>query len=78
MSASAMLLHRALLKPGNRGWKSGDDRGRELTQTASQGVGPLGWNSLQNQHVNTDSRGNPDAHESPHYSPTEHQKDRHG
>jgi hypothetical protein len=82
MSASAMLLHRMLIKTENRGWKAPattcGDPGRELTQTASQGVGPLGWNSLQSQIVNTDSRGNPNANESPHYSPTEHQKDHHG
>ena len=82
MSASAMLLHRVLLKPQDRGWKrpetSADDREPELTQTASREVGLSGWNLLQSQFVNTDSRGNPNAHESPHYSPTEHQKDRHG
>jgi hypothetical protein len=82
MSASAMLLHRMLITTENRGWKapvtSCGDPGPELTQTAPQGVGPLGWNLLQSQNINTDSRGNPNALESPQYSPTEHQKDRHG
>lgn len=82
MSASAMLLHRMLIKPENRGWKgpatSCGDPGPELTQTAPQGIVSRGWNSLQSQIANDDSRGNPNAHESPQYSPTEHQKDRHG
>ncbi len=82
MSASAMLLHRMLIKTENRGWKAPattcGDHGHELTQTAPQGVGPLGYNLLPNQIVNADSRGNPNALESPHYSPTEHQKDRNG
>lgn len=77
-----MLLQRMLIKPQNRGWKVPDtscgDRRPELTQTIPQGVGPLGWNSLQSQIANTDSRGNPNALESSHYSPTEHQKDHHG
>jgi hypothetical protein len=82
MSVSAMLLHRMLIKAEGRGWKASSttcgDPGRELTQTAQQGVGPLGCNLLSNQIVNADSRGNPNAHESPHYSPTGHQKDHHG
>lgn len=82
MSASAMLLHRMLIKTENRGWKTPattcDDPGRELNQTAPQEVGLLGWNSLQSQTVNTDSRGDPNAYESSRYSPTEHQKDRNG
>jgi len=82
MSASAMLLHRMLIKAESQGWKapatSAGDPGPELTQTAPQGIVSRGWNSLQSQIVKADSRGNPNAHESPQYSPTEHQKDRHG
>jgi len=82
MSASAMLLHRMLIKPESRGWKtpatSCGDPGRELTQTAPQGIVSRGWNPLSSQTVNANSPGGPDADESLQYSPTEHQKDRHG
>ena len=82
MSASAMLLHSMLIKAESRGWNapatSSSDPGPELTQTAPQRIVSRGWNSLQSQIVNADSRGNPNAHESPQYSLTEHQKDRHG
>jgi hypothetical protein len=82
MSASALLLHRTLIQPGRRGWRgavtSCGDPGPELTQTALLGNVSTGWNLQQSQIVNADSRGNPNDDESPQYSPTEHQKDRHG
>jgi len=82
MSASALLLHRKLIHPVQRGWRAAatsyGDPGRELTQTAPPGNVSAGWNLQQSQIVNADSRGNPNEHESPHYSPTEHQKDHHG
>lgn len=82
MSASVLLLHRMLVQPGQRGWRgaatSGDDPGRELTQTAPSGNALVGQNLKQSQIVNVDSWANPNERESPQYSPTEHQKDRHG
>jgi len=82
MSASLMLLHRKLMHTGGRGWRApattSGDPGPELTQTAPQGIVSSGWNSLQSQIVNADSRGNPNADESPQYLPTEHRKDAHG
>ena len=75
MSASAMLLHRLLIKGAARGWKAPvtthGDPGPELTRTRSLGIVSRGWNSQQSQIVNADSHANPERAESPHYSPTE-------
>jgi hypothetical protein len=75
MSASALLLHRMLIKTGGRGWRapatSHGDPEAELTQTHPLHIVSDNQNLKQSQKINSDPDANPDDPESPHYLRTE-------
>ena len=78
MSASALLLHRKLIQPGARGWRTPYTSAGEASPMATRAY-PLGnvsgaANPPRSQNVNGDSGANPDHAESPQYSPAEDRK----